>query len=113
MSMRARAGAYPSPVSDQTFLFADLAGFTALTEAHGDDEAVELVDEFLRSVRKLLSRHRAEEIKSIGDAAMLRGSDPEQAVRLGLAIVEQVGTRHEFPSIRVGMNTGPALERGG
>jgi class 3 adenylate cyclase len=31
-----------------TFIFADIAGFTALTEAHGDEEAVKLVEESLR-----------------------------------------------------------------
>ena len=31
----------PSP--HHTFLFADLAGFTALTEAHGDEDAPDLV----------------------------------------------------------------------
>jgi hypothetical protein len=30
-----------------TFVFADIAGFTALTEAHGDEQAAELVAEFL------------------------------------------------------------------
>ena len=35
-----------------TFLFADIAGFTALTEAHGDDEAAALVAaSALRSAR--------------------------------------------------------------
>ena len=28
--------------TEQAFLFADLAGFTALTEAHGDEEAADL-----------------------------------------------------------------------
>ena len=32
--------------AEATFLFADIAGFTALTEAHGDEEAVQLVEEF-------------------------------------------------------------------
>jgi class 3 adenylate cyclase len=31
-----------------TFLFADLAGFTALTEAHGDEQAADLAHEFSR-----------------------------------------------------------------
>jgi YHS domain-containing protein len=30
-----------------TFVFADIAGFTALTEAHGDEEAVALVTRFV------------------------------------------------------------------
>ena len=29
-------------MTDATFLFADIAGFTALTEAHGDEEAANL-----------------------------------------------------------------------
>ncbi|HVD57690.1 MAG TPA: hypothetical protein VNC17_12665 [Thermoleophilaceae bacterium] len=33
-----------------TFLFADIAGFTALTEAHGDEEAATLVTEFCEAV---------------------------------------------------------------
>ena len=32
-------------------MFADIAGFTALTEAHGDLEAAQLVDDFRDSVR--------------------------------------------------------------
>jgi class 3 adenylate cyclase len=31
--------------SAATFVFANIAGFTALTEAHGDEQAVALVDE--------------------------------------------------------------------
>ena len=37
--------------AEATFLFADIAGFTALTEAHGDEEAVQLVEEFASCVQ--------------------------------------------------------------
>ena len=33
-----------------TFLFGDIAGFTALTEAHGDEEAATLVTNFCEAV---------------------------------------------------------------
>jgi class 3 adenylate cyclase len=33
-------------MGEATFVFADIAGFTALTEAHGDEEAVALIDAF-------------------------------------------------------------------
>jgi adenylate cyclase len=33
-------------VADHTFLLADLSGFTALTEAHGDEEAADLAAVF-------------------------------------------------------------------
>lgn len=96
-----------------TFLFADLAGFTALTEAHGDEQAADLVGDFGAAVRELLADHGAEEVKQIGDALMLRVEDPAEAVTLGLRIVNEVGARHGFPAVRIGMHTGQAVERGG
>lgn len=96
-----------------TFLFADLAGFTALTEAHGDEEAAELAADFSAFVRELLPEHRAEEIKTIGDAVMLRCDEPSAAVELGLRIVDEVRARPQFPIVRIGMHTGPAIERNG
>ena len=97
----------------QTFLFADLSGFTALTEAHGDEQAADLVGGFCVAVRGLLADHQAQEVKTIGDALMLRTGDAAAAVRLGLSIVHEVGARHGFPLVRVGMHSGPAVERGG
>jgi class 3 adenylate cyclase/YHS domain-containing protein len=99
--------------SAHTFLFADLAGFTALTEAHGDEEAADLVQEFCSFLRGLLPGHSGEEVKTIGDAMMIRGDDPGKAVELGLRIVDELGTRPRFPVVRVGMHTGSAIEREG
>jgi class 3 adenylate cyclase/YHS domain-containing protein len=96
-----------------TFLFADLAGFTALTEAHGDEDAAELVAQFEARIDALLADHEAELVKSIGDAVMVRCSDAGQAIRLGVRIVDEVGRQHGFPSVRVGMHTGSAVERHG
>ena len=94
-----------------TFIFADLAGFTALTEAHGDEEAAELVARFCREVRALLPDHEAHEVKALGDALMLRSEDAARAVRLALHIAHEVGGCHGFPAVRVGLHTGPAVER--
>jgi adenylate cyclase len=100
-------------MAEATFTFADLSGFTALTEAHGDEEAADLVGEFCARVSQLLDRHDGEQVKSIGDALMLRSAHASQAIHLGLDIVEEVGHQHGFPSVRVGMHTGPAVERQG
>ncbi|CAN5789577.1 hypothetical protein BH24ACT25_BH24ACT25_10170 [soil metagenome] len=97
----------------QTFLFTDLVGFTALTAAQGDDRAAEVALDFYRRVRPLLSTHRAEEVKTIGDAMMLRCEDPALAVRLGLRIVGDLEAVAGFPPVRVGMHTGPAVSREG
>jgi hypothetical protein len=64
-------------------------------------------------VRPLLGGHRAEEIKTIGDAMMLRCERPADAVRLGLRIVRCVEERSSLPAIRVGVHSGPAVHRHG
>jgi adenylate cyclase len=102
----------PAARTESTFLFADLAGFTALTEAHGDEHAADLVDEFSQRARALLADHGGEEIKVIGDAMMIRVPAAEQAVRLALKLANEVGGRHGFPGVRVGLHTGPAVQRG-
>jgi adenylate cyclase len=44
---------------------------------------------------------------------MIRGTDPGEAIRLAVRIVREVGGRHFFPTVRVGLHTGPAIERAG
>jgi class 3 adenylate cyclase len=102
------------PVSEtRTFLFADLAGFTALTEVHGDEEGADLVVEFAADVRSVLDEHGATEVKTIGDAVMLLAPVAGDAVRLGLRLAHEIGGCHGLPSVRVGMHSGPAIEREG
>src|SRR6476620_7539609 len=72
--------------AEATFLFADIAGFTALTEAHGDEQAVRLVEEFANAVRAELPPVEGEYVNTVGDALMLRVPDPSDAVRLALWI---------------------------
>jgi class 3 adenylate cyclase/YHS domain-containing protein len=102
----------PSP-SEHTFLFADLAGFTALTEVHGDDQAADLAEGFFADARTLLAEHRAQEVKTLGDAMMIRCESAPDAIALALRIVRELGARHGFPSVRVGLHTGSAVERDG
>jgi class 3 adenylate cyclase len=42
-----------------TFLFAHIAGFTALTEAHGDEEAADLAESFSDEVSGAVARSAA------------------------------------------------------
>jgi adenylate cyclase len=99
--------------TEHTFLFADLSGFTALTEVHGDKEAADLAAGFFEEIRDLLPGHCGEEVKTIGDAMMIRCESLPDAIGLALRIVQDVGSRHGFPSVRVGLHTGPAVQRNG
>jgi adenylate cyclase len=98
--------------AQHTFLFTDLVGFTSLAAERGDDHAADVAVEFYDRVRRFVPDHRAEEVKTLGDALMLRGEDPALAVRLGLRIVNELEAIEGFPPVRVGMHTGPAVERG-
>jgi adenylate cyclase len=99
-------------VGTETFVFADLAGYTALTEAHGDEHAADAAAEFCEAVRTLLPEHDAEEVKAIGDAVLLRASDAARAAGLAERIVCGYGWRHRGLGVRVGMHTGTAVRRG-
>jgi class 3 adenylate cyclase len=99
--------------SESTFLFADIAGFTALTEAHGDEQAAELVAEFCRAVQAEIPSGRGAHVKTMGDAVMLRLDDPADAIRLGLTIAGGLMDAHGAPPVRVGLHHGSAIERGG
>lgn len=94
-----------------TFVFADLAGFTALTEAHGDERAADVALEFCRELNALLPDD-AEDLKMLGDACLLRVGDAGAAVTLGLRLTGDLPRRHGFPDVRVGMHTGSAARRG-
>jgi len=96
-----------------TFLFADLVGFTALAELEGDERALEVALALQRRVRDLLEEHCAEQAKSFGDGLMLRCDEPQEAVRLGLRLVDELADESDFPPVRVGIHTGPALANEG
>jgi adenylate cyclase len=96
--------------SEATFAFADIAGFTALTEAHGDEAAFALVADFAQAVRAQLPGVGGEHVKTIGDALMLRIPDPGDAILLGLEIANDlVGGA----AVRVGLHHGAAVESEG
>ncbi|MEA2390536.1 MAG: adenylate cyclase [Solirubrobacteraceae bacterium] len=99
--------------ADHTFLFADLVGFTALAESDGDDRALEVALELQRRVGGILGAHGAEQVKAIGDCVMLRCPDPAAAVELGLEVVDTLAADPDFPLVRVGVHTGPAIARDG
>lgn len=106
-----------------TVLFADLVGFTSLSERL-DAEDVSLVqDAYFDAVRETIDRHGGQLEKFVGDAAMavfgaprVRDDDAERAVRAGLALIGAIarigsglGLEEEVLRIRVGVNSGEAV----
>ena len=95
-----------------TFLFADLVGFTEFTARHGDDRAADLAVAFHEHVCGLAAELGCHVVKAIGDAVMVRSEDTGAAVKLAERILALAAER-DFPLARVGLDTGPAIERNG
>jgi adenylate cyclase len=106
---RQRMARHPSP----TFVFADLVGYTSLTEESGDEAAAHVAREFRRAMSALSRQHGACHVKSMGDGAMIWVPDAGSAVRLAERTLTEVGLRPDLLPVRVGAHTGPAVMRDG
>ncbi|MGH2895417.1 MAG: adenylate/guanylate cyclase domain-containing protein [Solirubrobacteraceae bacterium] len=100
---------HPSP----TFVFADLVGYTTLTEQWGDEAAADVARKFRRAMSLLSRQHGAWHVKSMGDGAMIWVPDAGSAVRLAERTLTEVGMRPDLLPVRVGAHTGPAVMRDG
>ena len=89
--------------------FADLAGYTRLTEEAGEDQAVDLIERFVEAVEHTLP-DSARVIKTIGDEVMVVGSDA--AALLDWAVGFQA-LQTERPLPRIGIHQGLTLYRDG
>jgi adenylate cyclase len=89
--------------------FADLAGYTRMTEERGDEEAVAAVEGFVEAVEHTLPQS-ARVIKTIGDEVMIVGSDPAELVDWAVGFQQLYDQR---PLPRIGIHYGETLYRDG
>ncbi len=90
--------------------FADLAGYTRLTEEQGEAKAVSAVERFVETVEQTLPID-ARVIKTLGDEVMVVGAD---AGALTVWAVDLQGALPQgSPPPRIGIHSGPALYRDG
>jgi len=98
-------------MNEWTFALVDLAGFTALTETHGDDLAADLAVEFAQMAQSRLEPGDRL-VKTIGDAVLLASPNPTAGLTLVRGLLADAYAAQGFPVARVGMHHGPAVERG-
>lgn len=96
---------------EATFCFVDIAGYTALTDTHGETAAADLVDEFADLVRRSVEP-RGQLQSLIGDCAFVTFAHPLVAVEAMAALYGLVANRQNFPVVRAGLHHGSALMRG-
>jgi class 3 adenylate cyclase len=99
-------------VVEATFVFLDLAGFTALTETHGDEAAATLIDRFSALVKEACGTD-ARLVSLIGDAAFLVARAPGDALRMLERVLLLARAEPDFPALRAGLHHGEAAEREG
>jgi class 3 adenylate cyclase/tetratricopeptide (TPR) repeat protein len=90
----------PSPAAERrlvSVLFADLVGFTTLSESRDPEEVRELLSRYFEDARRLIERYGGTVEKFIGDAVMAvwgtpvaKEDDAERAVRAALDLVAAV-----------------------
>jgi adenylate cyclase len=97
---------------EATFAFIDLAGYTALTEAKGDEDAADLATGFAELTQSALGPGDRL-VKSIGDAVLVTSSSPEAGVELVENVFMHAARDSRLPSLRAGMHHGEAVIRGG
>jgi guanylate cyclase len=103
-----------------SILFADLVGFTPLTNLLSPTEMVELLNEIYSHFDSLIEKHGVEKIRTIGDNYMVasglprpRADHAQVLARLALemnayiASLDPVGDRRL--AFRMGINSGPAI----
>lgn len=89
--------------------FADLAGYTQLTEQQGDEQAASIVERFVEDVTHTLP-DEARIVKTIGDEVMLVSSDPASLVDWAVGFQALAAGR---PLPRIGIHAGEVLYRDG
>jgi len=107
-------------VADATVLFADLVGFTPLSEGLEPDELVRALDGLFARFDALTDGLGLDKIKTIGDAYMAAGGaaaplpdHADRVVRLGLAMIEATAIHAPLCGLplrlRVGVHSGPLV----
>ena len=89
----------------------DLAGFTALTEVHGDEHAANLAVDFAATARSALGP-ADRFIKAIGDAVLLASPDPPAGLDLAQRIIAACTAKDQYLQTRTALHHGPATQRG-
>jgi adenylate cyclase len=98
----------PAPQRPEAVAFADLSGYTELTEVAGDEVAADTSIAFAALVGEVATEHRGSVVKLLGDGVLLHFSQPADAVRASLDLVARLPARR-LPPAHVGIEAGQLL----
>ncbi len=101
-----------------TILFTDIEDSTALNEELGDKSWLKILATHDAIVQRCSVRYGGMVVKSQGDGFMIAFAEAEEAVRAAIKIQRTLASnprrlRRAPVAVRIGVHTGPALEKGG
>lgn len=100
------------PGIERVFLIADLAGYTALTEAHGGLEAAKVVGRYVELAERALAP-AASIVERVGDQLLIVGEQAPPVVETAIRLRDLVETEPLFPAVRSGIDGGAVVEQHG
>jgi adenylate cyclase len=105
-----RRSATPS-AADRTLTigFADLVGFTAMSQAIDHRELAMIVDRFEAVAYEHIPERGGRVVKTVGDEVMFAIDDGAFAADIAVALVEAIARDAALPGVRIGLARGPAL----
>ena len=107
-----------------TVLFADFANFTTITEEMPPEELVSSIDDYFKMIDAIVTAHKVEKIKTVGDAYICAGglsntssNNPVTMVDVALEIMEAMEERNKTRKaegkicfeMRLGIHSGPLV----
>jgi class 3 adenylate cyclase len=94
---------------ERAFAFIDLCGFTRFTDAHGDQQAVDVLTRFRGDVREIASAHAVRVDKWLGDGVMLVSTDDDRLVETVLELARCSETYGVSLPMRAGLAAGAVI----
>ncbi|MCU1453727.1 MAG: family 3 adenylate cyclase [Acidimicrobiales bacterium] len=91
--------------------FADLVGFTALSQQVSSHELAAVVDRFETIAYSTVSSLGGRVVKMIGDEVMFSTDGQREAAEIALTLAEAYARDDELSDVRVGLACGPVLSR--
>jgi adenylate cyclase len=90
------------------FLFADLSGYTAMTEAHGGERAAVAVARYVDLARENLEPG-SQIVQRVGDEVLIVANTIEAAVKTAVRLRAAIECEPLFPSVRAGIHAGRVI----
>jgi adenylate cyclase len=92
-----------------TIGFADMVGFTALSQALDPADVAAMVDRFEATAYENIPQRGGRVVKLIGDEVMFTTDDAASAADIALGLVEGHAENADLPDVRVGLARGPVV----